>query len=117
MEQENEKSHSGQAKDKLKNVFYILGIVFSGYIGLQNYYLGIRQSEINHRLDVKDAYKQKGLIGAVDTNGRAAITERERNEKIIEHCKLNPCNLTPELSVLSAGFKVISSDELLIKEH
>lgn len=108
--EENAKSHNSGKSQAFKYIFYTLGVAGSFWIGYQ-------QHQINHRLDVRDAKEFRGYIGAIDTNGKAAISERERNEKIIEHCKLNPCNLTPELSVLSAGFKVISSEELLIKEH
>ena len=100
---------------KAKIWFYRIATVLSLLVLLQGFYLRYEQAEINHRLDEKDAYFTKGLIDGFRDREAALYRQRERNMQILEHCKANPCNLPPELSIMIAQPQFESIDRILIK--
>jgi hypothetical protein len=71
---------------------------------------------IEHRLDVRDAYFNKGLIEGAKDREKAYIEVKSAYERVLEHCKQSPCKLPNELAVLPAERKFESIDSLLIKE-
>lgn len=72
---------------------------------------------INHRLDVRDAYFNKGLIEAGKSAQDAYKEERRRNLEILEHCRINPCNLPTTLAIPRQEVALKSIETILMEEN
>ena len=90
-----------------------IGIVCTLLLLMQNFYLSRENDRTNHRLDIGDAYFYKALIDRSKKLEDGYTAERRQNEKIREHCKLNPCHLTPELSVALSEVRIEPLDKIL----
>lgn len=84
---------------------------------LQNFYMSREYDRLDHRLDVGDAYFNKALIDRSKQLEAGYQAERRQNEKLREHCKTNPCNLTPELAVALSEVKFEPLDKILPKKR
>lgn len=54
-------------------------------------------NQIHHRLDVRDAYFNKGLIDGAKVREAGYFDERKRNREILDYCEENDCNLPTHL--------------------
>lgn len=101
---------------KAKIWAYRLVGVMSAIAVIQGWYIGRENAAIMHRLDVRDAYFTKGLIDGARDREAAFVSEREQNLRILEHCKLNPCQLPPTLAVANVYPAFESIEKILTKE-
>lgn len=95
-------------------IYTIISLAVSVVIIQQNWSIQRENDEIKHRLNVKDAYLNKGLIDGAKIREEAFYAQKHHNEKMLAHCKTNPCNLPPELSVLPAERRFEPIENLLI---
>ena len=103
-------------KYDLKWIIYIgVSAVFSIAVVLQNFAIQKENADIKHRLDVRDAYFNKGLIDGAKERERALDENRHFAERILEHCRKNPCNLPNDLSILPEQRKFEAIETLLVK--
>jgi hypothetical protein len=93
-----------------------ISICLSAVFLVQNFYLSREYDRLDHRFDVGDAYFNKALIDRRKQLESGYLNERRQNEKLREHCKLNPCNLSPELSIALSEVKFEPLDKILPKK-
>lgn len=95
--------------EKLKIAFYVLSTLIGIFFGVQ---MMREQDRINHRLDVRDAYFNKGLIDGAKERERVLNERTDQLQAILEHCKRNPCNLPVELTIIKTH-QLTSLEEVL----
>lgn len=85
--------------DKWKTLFLGLSTVISIAFGVM---MLREQDDINHRLDVRDAYFNKGLIDGAKAREEAFIAYKRFAERMLTHCKTRPkaCELPNDLTIL-----------------
>ena len=85
--------------DKLKIAFYVGSTLLSLFFLFGMYR---EQDRINHRLDVRDAYFNKGLIDGAKAREDALIENRRFAERLLNHCRAQKdgCGLPNELTIL-----------------
>lgn len=74
-------------------IYIFISVIFGVYYVVTSYYQSVEMGQIHHRLDVRDAYFNKGLIDGAKEREKGYFEERERNLAILEFCKENDCNL------------------------
>jgi len=83
-----------------------IGIVVSVLVSIvlmtQNWNIQRENDRINHRLDVRDAYFNKGLIDGAKEREKALDEQRAWNERILAHCKQQKdgCGLPNDLAIM-----------------
>lgn len=101
-------------REKWKTVVFAISTVVSVAFGVM---MMREQDRINHRLDVRDAYFNKGLIDGAKAREAALIEYRRFAERILEHCKTQPgsCKLPNDLTVLPPTKQFDSLETLLTR--
>ena len=88
--------------DQVKIIVYVLsGIVSTAFL-LLTWSVSRENTDIKHRLDVRDAYFNKGLIDSAKMREAALNDHRQYALRLLEHCRnpANKCNLPNDLIVL-----------------
>jgi len=100
--------------DKIKIAFYVASTVLSILFAVN---MLREQDRINHRLDVRDAYFNKGLIDGAKERETAFIQQKDFAARILAHCKQekNGCNLPPELTILPTTKQFDSLEAILTR--
>lgn len=106
-----------QNKWMWKILFLVVSVAMTAIIFVQNLNIQRENDRINHRLDVKQAYFNKGLIDGAKDRESAYFEMRFKYEQILNHCRetKNACALPTELSVLPAQRQFDSLEALLTR--
>ncbi|MBK8810731.1 MAG: hypothetical protein IPN69_08380 [Acidobacteria bacterium] len=102
----------------MKIIVYVLsGIVSTAFL-LLTWSVSRENTDIKHRLDVRDAYFNKGLIDAAKARETALIETERFATRLLEHCKAqrSGCNLPNELTVLPPKPQLTALDQLLTQQ-
>lgn len=91
-------------------------VCFTLLMGTVAFFLYNEQTQINHRLDVRDAYFNKGLIDLTKQSQEAYRKERKRNLEILEYCRNNSLVLPVNLAVPEPEINFKSVESVLMEE-
>lgn len=114
---------------------FILTGLFSSIVFVQNWFLkdqvltmektraaetiliSQQMEQVNHRLNVKEAYRNKGLIDGAKRREEAYNHAQNRLNQVLEWCNQHRCGLPPELAAEEVVFNFEPIESILIKEQ
>ena len=99
----------------LKNAVFIISFIVSTGILLVGFYNTRENARINHRLDIREAYFNKGLIDGAKDREKAYNNMRSNLEQILKHCETAKCNLPLNLAVIPEEAKFDSLEMILTR--
>lgn len=101
--------------ETLKNAVFIISFIVSTGILLVGFYNTRENDRINHRLDIREAYFNKGLIDGAKDREKAYNNMRSNLEQILKHCETAKCNLPLNLAVIPEEAKFDSLEMILTR--
>ena len=101
--------------ETLKNAVFIISFIVSTGILLVGFYNTRENDRINHRLDIREVYFNKGLIDGAKDREKAYNNMRSNLEQILKHCETAKCNLPLNLAVIPEEAKFDSLEMILTR--
>jgi hypothetical protein len=101
-----------------KVLILIISVGMSVVLYVQNAHILRENDRINHRLDVRDAYFNKGLIDGAKEREKGYVEMRAWGERVLNHCRAmrDGCGLPNDLSILPASKQFDSLEALLTRD-
>lgn len=99
--------------DRLRIAFYVASFVLSILFAVMTLR---EQDRINHRLDVREAYFNKGLIDGAKAREKAYYDIKLQYERVLLHCqKRATCDLPDDLKIIPAETRFESLEAILTR--
>ena len=101
--------------ESFKNLAFTASFIISTGILLVSFYNTRETDRINHRLNIREAYFNKGLIDGAKDREKAYFVMKSNYEQILLHCEKAKCDLPLNLRTLPEERQFESLESILTK--